>query len=73
MLEHADVAQAETGRVDSTPIDGSASCSCSMRGIVMKTGGGAADVAEALGMTYEVAKVRLSRARQRARAIWAQA
>lgn len=36
-------------------------------------GGSAADVAEALGVEYGVAKVRLSRARQRARVAWGHA
>ena len=36
-------------------------------------GGGAGEVAEALGVTYDIAKVRLSRARQRARVAWGHA
>lgn len=36
-------------------------------------GGGAAEVAEALGVDYDTAKVRLSRARQRARIAWGNA
>lgn len=36
-------------------------------------GGASDDVAEALGVSYEIAKVRLSRARQRARGAWAAA
>ncbi|MES2096820.1 MAG: hypothetical protein V4459_08660 [Pseudomonadota bacterium] len=36
-------------------------------------GGSPGDVAEALGVSYEVAKVRLSRARQRARTAWGSA
>lgn len=36
-------------------------------------GGAPDDVAEALGVSYEIAKVRLSRARQRARGAWASA
>lgn len=36
-------------------------------------GGGTAEVAEALGIDYDVAKVRLSRARQRARVAWGNA
>lgn len=36
-------------------------------------GGGASDLAAALGIDYDVAKVRLSRARQRARVAWGNA
>jgi hypothetical protein len=36
-------------------------------------GGGASEVADALSLPYEVAKVRLSRARQRARIAWGSA
>lgn len=36
-------------------------------------GGNAADVAEALGVPYDIAKVRLSRARQRVRVAWGHA
>ncbi|HEY0027425.1 MAG TPA: hypothetical protein VGC35_06105 [Allosphingosinicella sp.] len=36
-------------------------------------GGSVSDLAEALGIDYDVAKVRLSRARQRARMVWGNA